>query len=72
MLKPDQNEDIRFALVAGLGTLLKVVEQTDSKYGIMIVASEDEPVLLGALKQSANGVVVETVADLEDTFRWAD
>ena len=72
MFKPDQNEDIRFALVAGLGTLLKVVEQTDSKYGIMIVASEDEPVLLGVLKQSANGVVVETVADLEGTFRWAD
>jgi hypothetical protein len=33
MLKPDQSENIRFALVAGLGTLLKGVEQTENKDG---------------------------------------
>jgi hypothetical protein len=65
MLKPDQSEDIRFALVSGLGTLLKRFEQTETKDGIMLVAAEDEPVLLGALKQSANGVVVEALADLK-------
>ncbi len=65
MLKPDQSEHIRFALVAGLGTLLKGFEQTETKDGIMLVAAEDEPVLLSALKQSANRVVVEAVADLK-------
>jgi hypothetical protein len=65
MLTPDQNEDICFALVAGLGTLLKGVERTESKDEIMLVAAEDEPLLLGALKKSANGVVVEAVADLK-------
>jgi hypothetical protein len=66
MLKLDQSEDILYALVAGLGTLLKGLEQTESKDGILLVAAEDEPVLLlSALKQSANGVVVEAVADLK-------
>jgi hypothetical protein len=65
MLTPDQNEDIQFALVAGLGTLLKGFEQTETKDEMLLVAAEDEPVLLAALKQLANGVVVEAVADLK-------
>jgi hypothetical protein len=65
MFKSDQNKDIRFALVSGLGTLLKGVEQAESKDGIMLVATEDEPLLLGALKKSTNKVVVEAVADLK-------
>jgi hypothetical protein len=61
----EENIDIRFALVSGLGTMLKGVEQTETKDGIMLVAAEDEPLLLSALKQSANGVVVEALADLK-------
>jgi hypothetical protein len=65
MLTPDQNEDIRFALVSGLGTLLKGVEQTETTDGIMLVAAKDEPLLLSAMKRSGNGVVVEAVTDLK-------
>jgi hypothetical protein len=65
MLTLDQSADICFALVAGLGTLLKGLERTESKHEIMLVAAEDVPLLLGALKKSANGVVVEAVADLK-------
>ena len=65
MLKLDQSEGIRFALVAGLGTLLEGVEQTETKDGIMLVEAEDEPVLISALKKSANREVVEALADLK-------
>jgi hypothetical protein len=65
MLTPDQSEDIRFVLVSGLGTLLKGFEQNESKDEIMLVAAEDEPVLLSALKKSGNRMVVEAVADLK-------
>jgi hypothetical protein len=73
MLTPDQNEDICFALVKGLGTLLKGLEQTETEDGIILqesfeiilVAAKDEPLLLSALKKSANRVVVEAVSDLK-------
>ena len=42
MLNLDQSEDICFALVAGLGTLLKGFVQTGTEDEIILVATEDE------------------------------